>query len=148
MKTLSFFCLIFLSLLPGSVICDESKKTNEFVDVQLTLSRKEARPGSTLDLVVKFKPKEGIHINLDPPVSLKFDSSAFLSKVEKLKMPKQNKGEYLDTKKELVQKFSLSKNIKAGEIALKGTLVYFYCSASEGWCSRFKHPFEIKVKVR
>lgn len=128
--------------------CADQKKINEFVDVKISLKQKEVKPGSTCDLLIRFKPKEGIHINFDPPISLKFDSTLYLNKVEKLRIPRKPKQDYLDTKQELVQKFSIAKDTPPGNIVIKGALTYFYCSGSDGWCSRFKQPFEFSIKVK
>lgn len=141
------FMLLFFGL-ASVTFCADQKKINEFVDVKLSLKQKVVKPGSTCDLLIRFKPKQGIHINFEPPISVKFDSTTYLNKIDKLIIPRKPKQEYLDTKQELVQKFSIANDTPTGDIVLKGTLIYFYCSGSDGWCSRYKHPFEVSVKIK
>ncbi|MBA4312444.1 MAG: hypothetical protein C0417_07420 [Chlorobiaceae bacterium] len=148
MKIKSLVPILLLFVLTSVAFCADQKKINEFVDVKVSLKQKEVKPGSTCDLLIRFKPKQGIHINFEPPISVKFDSTLYLNKVEKLIIPRKPKQEYFDHKQDLIQKFSITKDTPPGDIVLKGTLIYFYCSGSDGWCSRYKHPFEVSVKVK
>ncbi|MBI5475238.1 MAG: hypothetical protein HY964_00710 [Ignavibacteriales bacterium] len=140
------FALIILTI--SSTFSNDQGKKNDMVDVQIKLKQNELPAGSTGEIEIKFKPKKDIHINFEPPISVKFDSSSLFSKVEKLNVPRKPKEEYLNTSKPVTQKFTLSKNIHPGKQTVKGTLIYFYCSGSDGWCSRFKYPFEVTLKIK
>jgi hypothetical protein len=148
MKSLNILIFIFIWGFTYSSFCGETPKKNEYVDIQIKIKQNEFKPGSTGELEIRFKTKEGIHINFEPPISLKFDSTALLYKVEKLNVPRKPKQEYLNTAQPLIQKFTLAKNISTGTSIIKGTLTYFYCSGSDGWCSRFKYPFEVPIKIK
>ena len=141
----SILCIFVLFLLfQHALISGESNKTNDYVKVEFSVKLKVKKQGVSGELLINFKPKEGIHINLDPPVTVKFDSNSLAVSAGKLETSKIK--EYLDASKPVKQRFTLSGNSKTA--LLKGVLTYFYCSAAEGWCSRFKQPFEINVKIK
>jgi hypothetical protein len=121
-------------------------KNNENVDVTVSLKPLEIKPGRTAQLIINFKPKKGIHINLDPPIEIELEKS-FASK-GKIEIPKLKKEGYLNPEKPLKQTITLKKNISPGTHTLKGKLNYFYCSDSEGWCSRFTQDFKLNIIVK
>lgn len=148
MKTFIYLTITVILLSNNSLLAGDAKKTNEYVKVEITLKQKEFKAGTTGEILVNFKPKDEIHINLDPPISVSFDSGTAISTTGKPVTTKGVKSEYLDVSKPVSQKFTLSKRMKSGTHALKGTLTYFYCSGNDGWCSRFKEPFEFTIKVK
>ncbi len=90
-------------------------------------------------LIVTLKPTNGIHINSEPAPSIKFNDP--LVEILEIKFDKTEKN-YIDTQKPIIVKLkSKTKNLKS----LKGELTYFYCSDSEGWCSKFVEKFEVKL---
>lgn len=106
------------------------------------------KPGDTGELSITFKPKKGIHINLDPPLSIKFDSTDVITTLGKPVIPKAKKDNYVDIDKSVKQRFTLSNKMKSASVVLKGILSYFYCSGTDGWCSRFKQPFEFTISIK
>ena len=147
MKSSTLIIIISLLTFNLTLIAGESPKINEFVKCEISVKQKSMKAGATGELLISLKPKDGIHINLDPPLTLKLDSSVAYSLVGKPIFSKTNKSEYIDIAKPIKQSFTLSKKIKPGLVQLKGTLSYFYCSGSDGWCARFKQPIDISVKV-
>lgn len=139
-----FLASLFLS---ASVQTGEKPTKNEYVDVTISIKQKSLKPGTAGELLISFKPKRGIHINLDPPLSVKIDSSEFVASVGKLDTLRDARTAYLDVAKPVRQLFTLSKKIKPGTVTIRGLLTYFYCSDAEGWCSRFKQPIEVSVPV-
>ena len=95
--------------------------------------------------MILIKPKKGIHINLDPPIEIELEKS--IASKGKIEIPKLKKEGYLNPEKPLKQNLTLKKNITPGMHTLKGKLNYFYCSDSEGWCSRFTQDFQLNIKV-
>lgn len=141
-----FSLFVFLMLLDSSG--DKSKpNVNKFVQCEIKLVEQSLKAGSAGTLQFILKPTKGIHINLDPPMSLNLDKSDVISKVEKLMAPKDKKHEYLDATKPVFAKITIAKNAKPGTIKLKGTFTYFYCSDAEGWCNRFKQPMELTLTI-
>lgn len=124
---------------------DGEKSENEYVDVTITLKPKEVKSGGKVQLLVTFKPQKGIHINLDPPIEFEFDKELVIN--GKAKIPKMKKDDYLNTEKPLIQNLRIKKNLSPGTHTIKGKLNYFYCSDTEGWCSRFSQPINLNITI-
>jgi hypothetical protein len=140
--------LLFLLLLTASIlVAGDKSQTNEFVSVKVTLKKNIIKAGSTGELIVSLKPTNGIHINIDPPVTIKLDSTGIDISTSKMVVPASTKEKYLDITKPIKQEFTVAKTMRPGKTILKGIISYFYCSGSDGWCSRFKQPFEIPLTV-
>jgi hypothetical protein len=118
---------------------------NKYVTVEVVVKEKNIKPGSSSDLHISLKPVSGIHINLKPAIELKLDSASVVSIIDKPSIPKGK--EYLDTSTPVTQRLSIPNNLKPGEISVKGTLTYYYCSDKDGWCSKFKQPFTVTLNV-
>ena len=144
MKFLLLACLAFsaLSTTAGSE-SRSAKNTNVASVVRLNKNRLHA--GTEGEILITLTPNKGIHINLDPPLSIVLDSSDAISSVGNADVPK--KDTVLDVSKPIRLSFSLSKKIKPGSVTIRGTVTYFYCSEIEGWCSKFRQPFEVKLTV-
>jgi hypothetical protein len=119
---------------------------NKSVTVTVTLKDTLVAPGATADLAFLLQPVDGIHINLQPALDFKLDTASRAALAGGLILPKGSP--YLNTSAPVVQRFQIPKDAKPGPITLKGTLVYFFCSDKEGWCSKFKQPVEIALTVR
>ena len=142
MKILAFLFL-FCSFVSFRQTNDD--KNNDDVDVTVSIKPLEIKSGGTAQLIVNFKPKKGIRINLDPPIEIELEKS--IASKGKIEIPKMKKEAYLNPAKPLKQNFTLKKNISPGTHTLKGKLNYFYCSDAEGWCSRFIQDFQLNIKV-
>ncbi|MBI3189167.1 MAG: hypothetical protein HYZ33_00815 [Ignavibacteriales bacterium] len=145
MHSVISFLFSLLMILP---VGEKSKPVgNKHVQCEIKLREQFLKAGSTGTMHILLTPTKGIHINLDPPMELKLDSSSGITKVEKLNIPKDEKKGYLDATKPVTVKFTISKKAKVGTLNLKGMFTYFYCSDAEGWCNRFKQPFDLKVNI-
>ncbi len=111
------------------------------------MKEKELKSGSKGTILISLRPKHGIHINLETPTSIKFDSSEAFKPTGDLTLPKNPKDNYLDTSKFIQQSITVSKSAKTGAMTIKGIFTYYYCSDEEGWCSKFKQPFELSAKI-
>jgi len=145
----SFSLIIFFLLLTSSfyLIAGESPTSNESVKFKLSVKLKSKKAGSSGELVFSLKPKDGIHITLNPPMMFKLDSTDAVTIVGDLKYSKSEKSEYLDASKPVRQSFTLSNKIKTGPLHVKGTLTYFYCSGTDGYCAKFKQPVDVVIKI-
>ncbi len=139
------FIIFFTVTIAIVVRAQTPLQSNEHVKFSISLKEKSLRPGATGNLLVRLQPKRGIHINLKPPISIAIDSSAIIARAGTPDIPKADT--FLNSSKPIKQPFTLTKNAKRGAAVLKGTITYFYCSDADGWCSRFKQPFEVMVKV-
>jgi len=147
---MKFFTLIIFVLLLTfnlSLIAGESPKSNESVKFEISVKPKSMKAGSGGELLISLKPKEGIHINLNPPITFKFDSTDSVAPSGKLIFSKTANAEYLDVSKPIKQSFTLSKKMKPGPLHLKGAFTYFYCSGTDGFCARFKQPVDIIITI-
>jgi len=122
--------------------------TNKYVEYSASLKAVKLKPGATGQLLITLKPQSGIHINLDPPLSVVFDSSTAFAPAGKLDIPAMKKKKFLDHTKAISVPFTLARSLTPGTtVTLKGTMTYYYCSDAEGWCSRFKQTVEIQCAV-
>jgi hypothetical protein len=144
---LTTFALLALLLAAVSAEAGLVRLTgNKSVALEVSLQDTLVAAGDTIAMAVRFRPVEGIHINLQPPLDFKRDTSSSAALAGGLVLPK---GEpYLNTNAPVVQRFVVPRGAKPGRLALKGMLTYFYCSDKEGWCSKYKQPVELSVTVR
>jgi hypothetical protein len=141
--------IIFFLLFPYQLIAgnDKSSPENKYVSCDIVLKQKAIKIGATGDLLISLTPKKGIHINLIPPIDIKFENTKMFTSIEKLNIPQNENTTYVDISRPIKQSFTLAKKLKPGTIAMKGTLSYFYCSDAEGWCSKFIQPIDLKITV-
>lgn len=138
---------IFLAANPASTIKGEDPARNTFVTFRATVAEKRVAPGDTATIRFTLQPAKGIHINLDPPMNLELDSLPVVSSHGKLILPHDTSTGYLDLRTPVSVSLKLSKSLKAGKHPLKGVLTYYFCSDAQGWCRKFKQPFEVFVTV-
>lgn len=122
-----------------------SEEENEYVKTFISLDTKEIKAGGNGNINISFKPENGIYINIEPEVEVTLDNKfAVIDTI--ITLSGKNK-DYLDLKKPVKANFKISNNLKEGTYQLKGSLIYFYCSEKEGWCSRYKQPFNLNLKI-
>ncbi len=145
-----YFSILISTILLSTITVKSgnNNKINEYVQVDILTDKKIFKAGTFGEIIIKFKPKNGIHINLDPPISINLDSQASVRASGKSFFKKEDETEYLDVSKPVKQKFFIPRNITSGKHKIKGMLTYFYCSNTEGWCSRFKQPFELDIRIK
>jgi hypothetical protein len=150
---MKIFCILLpLSLLllqAGAIVrgAHPSPGENQYVKAAFSLTAKTLKAGGKGELQITLKPRDGIHINLTPAVTVSLDTLGGAVAPGPPDIPKAQKKEYLDTSRPIKQPFTLSRDLKPGPLVLKGVVTYFYCSAAEGWCSRYKQPIEVTVTV-
>lgn len=144
-----FLYLVFLLLISivSLVAGDKPSTQNKYVTCTVSLEKQSVRAGATAYLLISFKPQKGIHINSKPPLQVFFDSTSFVAHVDSLILPQSKKPDLLETSTAVKVPVRLSNHIQEGNITLRGTLTYFYCSDAEGWCSKFKQPFEVTLHI-
>jgi hypothetical protein len=136
---------ILWQLFPTAGRVAPAGKTNDYVTYSASVDRKQVAAGSSASLLFRLVPKKGIHINLDPPLSLTFDSLPPALKLDQIKIPKRK--EYLDAAQPIVQPLRIAAAARPATLKLKGTLTYYYCSDAEGWCSRYRQPVELALTI-
>ena len=147
---MKYFLTLLQLTLAGSIFVFGSgnpKTDNDYVKTVINLKQQKLKPGASGEILIYLKPKKGIHININPKIEVKLDSSGIIASTGNLVIPQAPKTSSLDPAKPIKQSFKLSHNIKPGRAILKGTLTYYYCSDAEGWCSKFKQPVELTIIV-
>ncbi len=145
-----YLTLIFSLLIssPGSGRNGSSAATlNKFVRYKGGIDKLTFKRGAKGFLTFTLNPDKGIHINSDPAPSFVFDSTCGIAADGKLEVPKDEKTKFVSKKLPIKQGFLIPAGVTTGTVSIRGTLTYYYCSDAEGWCSRFKQPVEISVKV-
>ncbi len=138
-----------LLTLAGAVMAFAGDKpaVNSYVDFGVKLEKTSLRRDSAGTLLLSLKPHKGIHINTQPGPSFVFDTTNGVRASGSLALTMLEKSTFLDPQKPVRQRFSLVPAVQPGELTIKGTFIYYYCSDAEGWCSRFKQPVEVLLKV-
>lgn len=145
MKFAVSLSLLFVLISSVAFAGGPSSATNQYVSCKVNLGKRTLQPGSTGEMLITLKPSAGIHINLTPPISLTLDSSTTVTPMGSPEIPKKKK--FLDVTKPIRQPFTVSPALKPGTVTIKGTVTYYYCSDAEGWCSKFKQPIELSIRV-
>ncbi len=126
---------------------DNAKATNANVKVQVHLSRQTFKAGDTGELTIMLEPAEGFHINANPPVELRLDDPKTIMLKGALTQAVDRKNGYLSTRTPVRQTFYVPKETPAGSHTITGTVTYFYCSDTEGWCQRYKQPVSVSFTL-
>src|SRR5208283_2502184 len=146
MRTL--YVLLFLLLLSlCSALLPSNGRAFTGVKSDIHLTSSTLKPGAKGEIVVSFAPEEGIHINTDPAIEFQFEKDTLVHFTGVASMPKVEKTGYLDTKRPIKYSFTLDKNIPKGKHTLKGSVRYFFCSDTEGWCNRSSQPIQLTFTV-
>jgi hypothetical protein len=132
-------------LAAGASAFGERPDENASVRCEVSMKQKSLKAGATGQILVSLQPKKGIHINLDQPIQIKMDSAEVIASVGKPEIPVIDTS--YDASKPIRLRVTISKNAKPGKFSLRGTVIYFYCSDTEGWCSRFKQPIDVQCTV-
>ncbi|GEM_PF-1094663 len=151
-----FFSLIALCgllLAGGSALA--GNKTDDPVDLQVTVQPAEIHPGATVEVTVRMIPNSGYKINRYPMISLKVPAidgtvAAAETRVGNKTPPpldKQGKN-YFKTVDPIVLPMNLDKDAGKGDLTIPAKLKYYYCVASSGYCSMMREEVAIPVTVQ
>ncbi|HYR87324.1 MAG TPA: protein-disulfide reductase DsbD domain-containing protein [Terriglobia bacterium] len=107
------------------------------------------RAGQSGEITVSFGLLKGYAINFDPPITLKLTSvpGVTLRKIDfetPKKDPKSKDEYYVDLPAITVPVAAA----KAGSYEIPGKLTYFFCSKSDGFCSRQVLDLKIPITVQ
>lgn len=139
--------LLVTALTTLSVTNAGDTANNDLVDVRVEVTESTFRPGTAAHFLISFRPKKGINITTDPAFEFSFDTLKQFFSAGKATFVKDAKG-YLKPQQPVKQQFAIAKQTPPGSYRVRGTLVYYYCSDAEGWCSRFRQPVELTFVVQ
>jgi hypothetical protein len=99
-----------------------------------------------IDLAITFTPANGIHVNAAPLIELVLEKkSRWIVKGTPTFI--RTADGYLDTAAPVTFSLSVKGGTQPGQHRIHGTLNYFYCSDSEGWCNKFSQPITLTIGV-
>jgi hypothetical protein len=148
MKFLSFVLFLTASL-SFCVSGGEQPKENKYVRFSARMEKTTLRPGETATLSLTLTPAGGIHINLEPPMSFLPDTSqpCAVTKTGGLHFEKMDTTAFLNSGRPITLQLKAGSGAAPGTCHFKGTFSYFFCSDAEGWCSRWKQPVDLTVRI-
>lgn len=142
---LAHTAVLFLLAFPAAVA--DGPTSNDYVKLEVRPAS-AVRPGTGGIIEFHLLPAEGIHVNADPPLAFLLDSASSLTLDGKPLIPKDTITGYLSTTEPVRQAVLLDRKAKPGVLTVKGTVTFFYCSESEGWCNKQREPVEFTIIVK
>lgn len=136
-------CLGITALIGGG-----ARQSNEYVRVESALAGNDVKAGGGGTILISFVPVDGIHINADPPVTVTIEKNRVLSLKGDPDVTVDKESEALSTSTPVEQRFTVSSKATPGEHTIKGTIIYYFCSDTEGWCRRFSQPMTLKLNIQ
>ena len=116
--------------------------SQKYVSFHASSQSSSIKNGEPFDILVNIKPAAGIHLNANPPISVKpVDGSAVMT----LRQPGL-RGEYLDLARPVKIECEV-KGLPEGDRTISFILGYTFCSADEGWCRMGSDTIAVNVKV-
>ncbi len=140
-----FACICFLCVISTARLSNGEEFRQVQCDIHLTSAT--LKPGAAGEIILTFAPAEGIHINTDPALEFDFEKDSLIHFTGITSLPKIEKTGYLDTKRPVKYSFTLDKKIQKGKHTLKGSVRYFFCSDTEGWCNRSSQTIQLTFTV-
>ncbi len=138
---------IALFLLCVFTVNSSATSDDDYVKVDIKVSPKQLKANSQGELVIRLKPRSGIHINLEPPIQLTLEESQSIVLLPKQPKPSRTQAGYLYTKKPVRYRFKVAGAATAVTTVIKGKLTYFYCSDEEGWCRMATEDVQVSVMI-
>ncbi|HEX9005849.1 MAG TPA: hypothetical protein VF889_01050 [Bacteroidota bacterium] len=137
--------LAIMLLLPIVAVAAFAQDQPSDVQLEATLASGVLHPGDSTDMILKFTPAEGIHLNADPPARVAFDSASVLTPVGELQQVTEEDEGTVYTPEPLHQRVALRPGARPGRYSVGGTVTYFFCSGTEGWCRRKVEHVQLQV---
>ncbi len=141
------FVAILLLVLPEFAAQKSGAQENTHVRSDIRLTSTTMTRGGTGEIILYLTPNEGIHINTDPVMEFEFEKQSSVRFLGITSLPTNAKTGYLNTEQPIKYSFALDKNISKGKHSIRGTVRYFFCSDTEGWCNRFVQLIDLRYTV-
>jgi hypothetical protein len=119
---------------------------NNHVTCTATLSARSFRGGDTAAIRVVLKPAPGIHVNGSPLPSLRLAPGS-VAVAHGSAEAAVNASGYLVADSAVIQRVSIRKDAPRGTHVLRGSVTYYFCSDTEGWCMRDQQPLELSLTI-
>jgi hypothetical protein len=119
---------------------------NEHVRCDASLSASSFRRGASGEIRMLLTPEAGIHVNGSPPPEVILAPGSVATVEGSVGLTPDSAG-YLRPGAPVVQRIAIPGNAPRGKHHLRGTLTYYYCSDTEGWCMQFRQQFELRLTI-
>jgi len=124
------------------------------VSVSVKFGPETVRRGGQGEILIRFAPKAGFHVNQTPPVSVTFKDVPWLA----VEMKKSNEpaddtqktvagDQVLDTSTPVRFSIKVTKKAPLGKQNIKVAVTYYYCSDKDGWCAMATEELPLEVTV-
>lgn len=131
--------LLLLIVTTMSIAFDPQK----YVGVETKPASIEVENGKRFSFFITLRPASGIHINAEPPISVKPAIDGARLSVREI--PK--KGDYVDSSKPIKVDCTVT-GVGAGLHKISFVVGYTFCSENEGWCRMGKDTLSVSVRVK
>jgi hypothetical protein len=139
-----------LGLIATALVCATSLAgtpgDTEHVACRASLSASTFRRGDTGEIRIVLTPAAGIHVNGSPLPSLRLAPGAVAVAQGAVDAAVNARG-YLTGDSTVVQRIGIRKDAPRGTHVLRGTITYYYCSDTEGWCMRSQQALELSLTI-
>jgi hypothetical protein len=122
-------------------------KGNSYVSVVVTLSDTVMHQGDSTVIRASLTPEEGIHINIDPPVTITLRMNHTASSVGETEFRTDKETGFLSTADPVEQRLAVSPTAATGADTLEGAIVYYFCSDAEGWCRKQTQSISLPIHI-
>jgi hypothetical protein len=135
----------------GALICAASLCAQPENDIPVRVTARiemaSAHAGRAMDILVSVVPADGYHVTADPPVDVVLDSADHVVLEGDAEIGIDSTSGYLDTLKEIRQRIRTLPAAPAGTMRFRGSVVLYVYSDAEGWCRRFRLPFQMSLLI-
>ncbi len=145
--TLARLCIAVVLLqatLPHGAISRHGN--NHHVVVGVSLADSILHAGDTSSVFIQFVPAEGFHVNSVPPPYINFAPGIVAPADSGIDLVSLD-ADVLDTRVPVRKSIVISGHASSRRFMVTGTLYYYYCSDSEGWCARRSLAFTMPLTV-
>ncbi len=151
MKPAYFFLIFYLLINVAYAVAGENVK------ITARAAPDTVRVGKETRLLFQMQPQEGLHLNVEPAITLELIDAKNFALVAK-KFTPDSTSKTLTTKdgykifdprhaQPVSFAVKVEKGAKPGRYPLRAKLTYYYCSDAEGWCSFAHEEFVINLVV-
>ncbi len=127
----------------GATIMSFTFGTPKYVTVEVPSSFVEVENGKSVLFFIRLAPADGIHINVEPSVSVNSETHGASFKVAGVKAS----GEYLDSEKPVAVE-CLAEGMTPGLHRAWILISYTYCSEKEQWCRMGNDSVSVELMVK
>ncbi len=143
------YIMLLLHLLSAGLVGgDNSSQNTRFVRVEASLADTLLRAGSKGTILVSFTPADGIHVTADPPVAVRIERNRLIRLHGRPDISTDKDTGFLSTTSPVEQAFSVSRAATPGAHQVKGTIVYYFCSDTEGWCRKQSQAVTFTLNIQ